>query len=391
MKYTISLSSLVMLCMVGSFSLIAMEGSLTKVTPEERAHFLFVKEELAKLTPEQWARIQEKKGITYEEEEQAIADLEALEQIWDRMTERLIKQVKRANVEELEKIYAEEVAKLKPQDQALFKAIKEGNAAGVDGALKAGADKNLRLPKTGMTPVALAIEGLNEIILGKLLDAGATPEVNDAYNVGLSVGSLLWIGQAKSYDIIVKLLEKHKSKTAHAVYDNAALLAAARPAAAVAVAQKLVPKQVPVPAGLTQRPMPATPPATTVQRPVPVTPPAVVAQKPAPLQVAPPAVVSNPALDAQVNGLLAMAKQARGEARAEKIAEIKGLINQGANPNAVNSVGWSVLMRAILLQDEGLVDLLIVKGAKPTENIDIAFEDVSSTFAKKVKNKLAGL
>ncbi len=392
MKCAISLSNLVMLCMIGSFSLNGMEATLAKLTPEERAHIQFIEKELAKLTPDQWARIEEKKGITHEEEEAAIADLQALEQIYERMTRRLTRQLKRANEEESEKIYAEDVAKLKPQDQALFKAIKEGNAAGVDAALKAGADKDLRLPKTGMTPVSLAIQGLNQNILGKLLDAGATPEVNDAYNVALSVGSLIWIGQAKSYDIIVKLLEKHRSKAAHAVYDDAALLAAARAAAPVAVAQKLIPKQAPVAAGTTQRPMPVTPPAAVAQKHAPVqvaAPAEAAAQRPAP--ATPAAVVSNPALDAQVNVLLAMAKQARGEARAEKIAEIKGLINQGANPNAVNSVGWSVLMRAILLQDEGLVDLLISKGAKPTENIDMAFEEVSSAFAKKVKNKLAGL
>ncbi len=328
MKHSIGRINLLMLCAVGFFSLNGME--------------------LTKLTPEQRARVDKKLGVTSlteEQRKQAVADMDALDKIWDRMHERLQTQVGGSfNL----KAYSEDIAELKAIDRALFKAIKEGNAKDVEAALRAGANKEVRLSRTGLTPVALAIQESKPAILTLLLDAGAYPDVKDAYNSGLGASAVMLFGSFLNNGAIIEILKKRGSKTIDTFYDDAALLAAAH-------------------AGETPQ-----------------------VQKPAQARVAtPPVTVSNPALDDRVNILLSQALQSRAT-RAEKIAEIKNLINKGANPNAVNGIGRSVLMRSVLLQDEGLVDLLLERGVNPqTQDIEMAYDDVSQAFAKLIKNKLA--
>ncbi len=327
MKHAIGRINLLMLCAVGFFSLNAMD--------------------LTKLTPEQRARVDKKLGVTSlteEQRKQAVADMDALDKIWDRMHERFQIQMGSFNLN----AYNEDIAELKAIDRVLFKAIKEGNAKDVEAALRGGANKEVRLSRTGLTPVALAIQESKPAILTQLLDAGAYPDVKDAYNSGLGAGAVMWLGTFLNNAAMIDILKKRGSKTIDTFYDDAALLAAAH------AGEKL---QV---------------------------------QKPSQARVAtPPVTVSNPALDDRVNILLSQALQSRAT-RAEKIAEIKNLISRGANPNAVNGIGRSVLMRSVLLQDEGLVDLLLEKGANPqTQDVEMAYDDVSPAFAKLIKNKLA--
>lgn len=331
MKHSIGRISLLMLCAVGAFSLNGMD--------------------LTKLTPEQRARVDKKLGLaslTEEQRKQAVADMDALDKIWDRMHERFQIQMPSFNLN----AYNEDIAELKPKDQALFRAIKEGNAKDVEAALKAGANKEIRLSRTGLTPVALAIQESKPAILTLLLDAGAYPDVKDAYNVGLGASAVMLFGSFLNNAAIIDILKKRGSKTIDTFYDDAALLAAAH-------------------AGETPQ----------AQRSAPA----------APAKIAAPSVmVSNPELDDKVNILLSRASQSRGATRAEKIEELKDSISQGANPNAVNGVGRSVLMRAIHLQDEGLVDLLLARGANPqTQDVEMAYDEVSQAFAKLIKNKLA--
>ncbi len=271
---------------------------------------------------------------------------------YDKYWERIASRLDKGFPFDMDKAYREDVAKLNAKNQALFAAITSGTTEAVRKAIKDGANVEIKLEKTKLTPVGYAIQELRPDVVEILIQAGGDPNIIDAYNILAPMG-LMWYGQVKKQVDLNNVLEKYHSTGIYDLYgihtvamdfEKQSKLAVPAPVA-VAKAQPARPI-VPLPAVAVAKALPAKPVI-------------------APSIAATPSNLDRILADGETQ-LTAAVQEARDN-KAAALPKVKSLLAQRANVNAKNASGWTPLMFAVSIRDaKDLVELLLSAGADPS-------------------------
>ena len=263
-------------------------------------------------------------------------------------------------------------------DRAIFEAIRAGDGAALQRMLASGADANLR-DDTGATPLMYAAEYGSAADLRLLLDRGAEPNAANQYGAT----ALMWA--AGDTDKVRLLVEHHAAITAKAVDRTTPLLAAARHGNWTAMQTLIEHGANPAAASSDENNLLRVAYGTDapdVRRVLTW----------AGLALKNPAQFDTPVLAPNFRDVLLLSQMLRAGASANQMVPVvsielptlalvasggavdsaKILLDNGANPDARGSHGWTPLMMAAAATrpDPATVALLVAKGADPNAQDD---------------------